>query len=69
VKLFAGCQWLMPIILATREAEIRRVVVRSKPGQTVQETLTQKNSQKRPGRVAQGVGPELKPQYHKKKQK
>jgi hypothetical protein len=26
-------------------------------------------SQKRAGRVTQGVGPELKPQYHKKKEK
>jgi hypothetical protein len=23
----AGCRWLMPIILATQEAEIRRIVV------------------------------------------
>jgi hypothetical protein len=26
-------------------------------------------TQKRPGGVAQGVGPEFKPQYHKKKKK
>jgi hypothetical protein len=38
-----GCQWLMPVILATQEAEIRRVVVRSPPRQIVQETLSQKN--------------------------
>jgi hypothetical protein len=32
--------------------------------QIIQETLSQKNpSQKRAGRVAQGVGPEFKPQY------
>jgi hypothetical protein len=23
----AGCQWLMPVILATQEAEIRRIMV------------------------------------------
>jgi hypothetical protein len=25
----AGCQWLKPVILATQEAEIRRIKVRS----------------------------------------
>jgi hypothetical protein len=46
-------------------------VVRSQPGQIVHETLSLKNpSQKRAGGVAQGVGPELKPQYpHRKKKK
>jgi hypothetical protein len=40
------------------------------PGQIVPETLSQKNpSQKRSGGVAQGVGPEFKPQYQKKKKK
>jgi hypothetical protein len=29
----ARCWWLMPIILATQEAEIRRIVVPSQPGQ------------------------------------
>jgi hypothetical protein len=57
-------QWLMPILLAIQEAEIRRITVRSQPGQIVPETLSQKNpSQKITGRVAQGVGPEFKPQY------
>jgi hypothetical protein len=39
-------------------------------GQIVHETLSQKSpSQKRAGGVAQGEGPEFKPQYHKKKKK
>jgi hypothetical protein len=52
----------MLIILATPEAEIRRIVVPSQPGQIVQETLSQKNpSQNRAGGVAQGIDPEFKP--------
>jgi hypothetical protein len=58
----ARCQWLTPIILATQEAEIRRIVVQSQPRQIVRETLFQKYpSQKRAGGVAQGEGPEFKP--------
>jgi hypothetical protein len=59
----------MPVILATQEAEIRRIVVRSHPGQIVCETLSRKKpiTKKRAGRVAQGEGPEFKPQYCKKK--
>jgi hypothetical protein len=58
----------MPVILTTQEAEIRRITVRSQPGQIVCKTLSRKNpSQKRTGGMAQGIGPEFKPQYHKKK--
>jgi hypothetical protein len=32
----------MPIILATQEVEIRRIVVRSQPGQIVCKTLSRK---------------------------
>jgi hypothetical protein len=33
----------MPIILATQEAEIRRIVVQGQPQRIVRETLSQKN--------------------------
>jgi hypothetical protein len=61
---------LTPVILATQEVEIRKIVVQSQPGQIVLKTLSRKNlSQKRAGGVAQSVGPEFKPQYWKKKKK
>jgi hypothetical protein len=41
-RLQAGHQWLKPIILATQEAEIRRITVQSQPGKIVCETLSQK---------------------------
>jgi hypothetical protein len=60
----------MPVILVTQEAEIRRIAVWSQPGQIVHKTLSQKNiSQKKAGGVAQGIGPEFKSQYCKKKKK
>jgi hypothetical protein len=60
----------MPVILATQEAEIRRIVVQRQPRQIVCETLPWKNpSQKKAGGVAQGVDPEFKPQYRRKKKK
>jgi hypothetical protein len=46
--------WFMTIILATQEAEIRRMLVQSQLGQKVHETLSRKYPiQKRTGRVAQ----------------
>jgi hypothetical protein len=66
----AGCQWLTPIILATQEAEIRKMMVQSQPGQIVCKTLSQKKpftQKNRAGGVAQGEGPGFKPQYCKKK--
>jgi hypothetical protein len=62
----AGCQWLTPVILATQEAEIRRISVQSQLRQIVCKTLSQKTLHKnRVSEVAQGEGPEFKPQYHK----
>jgi hypothetical protein len=41
----------------------------SLPGEIDHKTLSRKNpSQKRAGGVAQGVGPEFKPQYYKRKE-
>jgi hypothetical protein len=42
VRTFSGCQWLTPVILATQEAEIRRITVGSKPSQIYHGTLSQK---------------------------
>jgi hypothetical protein len=55
----------MPIILATQEAEIRRTKVQSQLQQIVQKILSQKKTlhKKRVGAVAQGEGPESKPQF------
>jgi hypothetical protein len=39
ILMLAGSQWLTPGILATQEAEIRRIVVRTQPGQIVHNTL------------------------------
>jgi hypothetical protein len=60
----------MPVILATWEAEIRKITIQSQLGQIVGETLSQKNpsQKKRAGRVAQGKCPEFKPQDRKTKQ-
>jgi hypothetical protein len=52
----------MPVILATPEAEIRRIEVQSQPKQSsLGAPILKKTSQKRVGRVAQGVGLEFKP--------
>jgi hypothetical protein len=44
--IFSGAhqkgQWLMPVILATREAAIRRITVQGQPQQTIWEKLSKK---------------------------
>jgi hypothetical protein len=63
-------RWLKPVILATQEAEIRKIVVGSQPKQIVHKTLSQKYpSKQRAGGVAQAAGSEFKPQHHKKKKR
>jgi hypothetical protein len=42
-ELFTRSWWLTPVILAIQEAEIRRIMVQSQPGQMVHKTLSQKN--------------------------
>jgi hypothetical protein len=56
----------MPIILATQEAEIRRIGVQSQPGkQFISPYLGKTHHKNRVGGADQGVGPEFKPQYRK----
>jgi hypothetical protein len=45
------CWALTPVILATQEAKIRRIVVRSQPGQIVLKTLSQKTLSQKVGLV------------------
>jgi hypothetical protein len=46
----------MPVILATQEAEIRKITVQSQPKQIVHETLSQKYpTRNRTGGVSQAV--------------
>jgi hypothetical protein len=53
----------MPIIPATQEAEIRRFVVQK--ANSSWDPILKKKSRKRAGGVAQGIGPEFKPQHYK----
>jgi hypothetical protein len=49
----------MPVILATQEADIRRIVVQIQPGEIVRETLSQKypsqKKKKKAGRLKKAV--------------
>jgi hypothetical protein len=45
----AGHWWLIPIILATQEAEIRRITVGSQPGEIIHKTLSRKNPSQKNG--------------------
>jgi hypothetical protein len=72
ILFWARCWCLTPRILATQEAEIRKITVGSQPWQIVffrDPILKKTHHNNRAGRVAQGVGPEWKPQYYKKKKK
>jgi hypothetical protein len=62
---------LTPVTLATQEAEIRRIEVRSQPkANSSQNPISKKKPiTKRAGGMAQGEGPEFKPQYRKKQKK
>jgi hypothetical protein len=40
--LKTGSPWLAPVILATQEAEIRRIMIQSQPGEIVCKTLSGK---------------------------
>jgi hypothetical protein len=46
-KDWAGCRCLRPIILATQEAEIRMIVVRSQLGQIVRDTYLENTYHKK----------------------
>jgi hypothetical protein len=62
-QIVARCQWLTFVILATQEAEIRRISFQSQPGQIVHESLSRKTlHKKRAGGLAQSEGLEFKPQ-------
>jgi hypothetical protein len=63
----AGCQWLTPVILATQEAEIRKIEIWSQPRKIVYETPSQKKKFTKNTGGAQSTGPYLKPQYCKTK--
>jgi hypothetical protein len=46
-KIKAEHWWLTPVVQATREVEIRRIVVQSQPGQIVCKTLSQNYATKK----------------------
>jgi hypothetical protein len=43
--------WLIPVIITTQEAKIRRIMVRSQPGQIVCKTLSQEKLSQKGGLV------------------
>jgi hypothetical protein len=67
VTMNPGHRWLTPVILATQEAD--QEDRNSKPAQanSLRPYLEKPFTKNRIGGVAQGEGPEFKPQYQKKK--
>jgi hypothetical protein len=64
----AGCQWLIPIILATQEEEIKDRSLKPDPAHSSERPYLEKTQHKnRAGGVAQGEDPEFQPRYLKKK--
>jgi hypothetical protein len=62
----AGCWWLVPVILATQEVEIRRIMVGSQPRQIVLKTLSRKKSITEKGWWS---GSKCRPEFKKAKKK
>jgi hypothetical protein len=63
----AGGWWFTPVLLATQQAEIRRILVQSQNRQVVLwDPISKKPITIRAGGETQGVGPEFKPHYWKK---
>jgi hypothetical protein len=65
MKTLRQVPWLTPVLIVTQEGEIRRIAVRSLPGQIVQETLSPNIVHKKGLVEWLKVGPEFKPQYCK----
>jgi hypothetical protein len=59
--IFAECWWHMPIILATEEAEIRRITIQSQFSKKfMRANLKKTHHKKMAGGVPQGIGSEFK---------
>jgi hypothetical protein len=60
------CWWLLPVILATQEAEIRRIEAQSYPGHIDPggPILKKPFTKNRAGGIAQGEDPEFNPQLN-----
>jgi hypothetical protein len=52
----AKCQWFTLVILATQEAEIRRIMIQIQPGQKAYETLSRKNPSQKKGWLSGSSG-------------
>jgi hypothetical protein len=63
MSLMPGSRWLTPVILATQEAEIRKIVVRSSAlaNSSTRPYLKKPFTIKGAGGEAQGLGPKFKP--------